>query len=315
MPLHHQDRAPPQGGLPATRGGGEALTAALLAADRRRDARALALPLPLPLPLLPPPPADLPSHAGRGPLWLVGDFFASRARGDPRFLTKLAAECVLDASSATYAEVAKRGPLFFEQLLFFTSDQVVGLIMDVMLVSLLTPTAPPPPLADGHGDERGLGAAPLTSRKNLLPARFARAEEAYHRLPKHAFEQAADGLPMYTLQERAGAFLARGVEYGLVGLICGAGGQALSNAVFLASGVHDDLPSVMRTGEAWCLFMATSANLRYQIIAGLERAAEGSILHRWPIALTGLTVILRLTNNVSGCQQFIDLARWFGISP
>ena len=45
------------------------------------------------------------------------------------------------AGCATVAEVRKRGDDFWNEFEFYLSDMVVGLVMDVVLVGLMAPTA------------------------------------------------------------------------------------------------------------------------------------------------------------------------------
>ena len=45
------------------------------------------------------------------------------------------------AGCATVAEVRKRGNDFWNEFEFYLSDMVVGLVMDIVLVALMAPTA------------------------------------------------------------------------------------------------------------------------------------------------------------------------------
>lgn len=65
-----------------------------------------------------------------------------RLIADPRYLFKVVVEMVFDSGCATIAEVQKRGDDFWHEIDFYFSDIVVGLVMDVIIVSLLAPTAP-----------------------------------------------------------------------------------------------------------------------------------------------------------------------------
>lgn len=68
-------------------------------------------------------------------------WFRDRLVYDNRFLFKVGAEIVIDSACATFAEVRKRGDEFWDELEFYLSDLLVGLVLDVVLVGLLAPTA------------------------------------------------------------------------------------------------------------------------------------------------------------------------------
>ena len=51
-----------------------------------------------------------------------------------------------------------------------------------------------------------------------------------------------------------------------------------------------------------------------QVVVGLERLVESMPLaKKHALILNGATVIIRFTNNVIGGEQFVDMARYFGI--
>jgi hypothetical protein len=62
------------------------------------------------------------------------------------------------------------------------------------------------------------------------------------------------------------------------------------------------------------VFMGVSSNTRYQIINGLERVVEGSVISkRVPQIALAFTVGIRFANNIYGGMQFVDWARHFGV--
>jgi hypothetical protein len=78
-------------------------------------------------------------------------------------------------------------------------------------------------------------------------------------------------------------------------------------------GAKDDdvaIPPVVLTGLVWGLFMAVSANTRYQIVFGLERVVDDTIARSVPGIAYFTTTAIRFANNVVGGEQFIDMARW-----
>ena len=62
------------------------------------------------------------------------------------------------------------------------------------------------------------------------------------------------------------------------------------------------------------VFLAVSSNTRYQIINGLERVVEASLVaKRVPPVAMAFTVGVRFANNIYGGMQFVDWARWSGV--
>ena len=60
--------------------------------------------------------------------------------------------------------------------------------------------------------------------------------------------------------------------------------------------------------------MAVSSNTRYQVINGLERVVEGSVVaHRLPLFARLFTVAIRFGNNIFGGMQFVEWARRTGV--
>ena len=55
--------------------------------------------------------------------------------------TQIGAEIVIDVCCATVAEVRKRGENFWGEFEFYLSDLAVGMVLDIVLVTLLAPVA------------------------------------------------------------------------------------------------------------------------------------------------------------------------------
>lgn len=75
--------------------------------------------------------------------------------------------------------------------------------------------------------------------------------------------------------------------------------------------LHSELVFVAKLAG---VFLAVSSNTRYQIVNGLERLVEGSVMAKQfpPVALA-FTVGVRFANNVYGGMQFVDWARMSGV--
>jgi len=90
---------------------------------------------------------------------------------------------------------------------------IVGLVLDVALVSLLAPVAI-------------IGARPASATKRGVQKYIAR-------LPNAIFEANVKGVREYTLTQRVVSFFYKGLQYSIVGFACGLGGQALANSFML----------------------------------------------------------------------------------
>jgi hypothetical protein len=95
-------------------------------------------------------------------------WFRDRLIYDHRFLFKVGAEILIDSGCATFAEVRKRGPEFWDEFEFYLSDLLVGLVMDVVLVGLMAPVAvlgKARPLAKGgaHASDAACSTEPVMS--------------------------------------------------------------------------------------------------------------------------------------------------------
>ena len=224
--------------------------------------------------------------------------FRDRLIADKMYFFKVLAEITIDSACATVAELRKRGDEFWDEFEFYLSDLVVGLVLDVVLVTLLAPVAVP-------GREKKVAASGLR--------RWA------SQLPSGVFEKSGAGRK-YRFSDRVGCYVARAMEYSLAGMACGIVGQGIASGMmvmkrkYLGTKENDvEIPPVLETGLVWGLFMAVSANTRYQIVAGLERVVDETIARRIPGVAYLTTTVIRFGNNIIGGEQFIDMARWAGI--
>jgi hypothetical protein len=224
--------------------------------------------------------------------------FRDRLIADNLYFYKLLVEIVIDSGCATVAEVKKRGDDFWKEFEFYMSDMVVGLVMDVVLVSLLAPVA-------------------VAGRKRSVPTGRLRQWSA--NLPSAMFEKSRPD-KKYTVGDRLGCYVARGLEYALAGMACGLVGQGIASGLmtmkrqYLGSSEDDvEVPPVLKSALVWGLFMGASANTRYQIVFGLERIVDQTIARNIPQIAYFTTLAIRFANNIVGGEQFIDMARWAGV--
>jgi hypothetical protein len=138
--------------------------------------------------------------------------FRNRLIADKMYFFKILAEVTIDSACATVAELRKRGDEFWDEFEFYLSDLVVGLVLDVVLVTLLAPVAIP-------GREKKVAASGLR--------RWAA------KLPSGVFEKSTGGRK-FSVRDRVGCYVARGLEYSLAGIACGVVGQAIASGMMLA---------------------------------------------------------------------------------
>nr|XP_043622535.1 protein RETICULATA-RELATED 1, chloroplastic-like [Erigeron canadensis] len=241
--------------------------------------------------------------------WILGFLtrnfvmFRNRMLADPSFLFKVGAEMVIDSCSVTVAEVHKRGKDFWDEIELFAADFLVGIVVDIALVGLLAPYTRFEKQSVANG---GL----FSGLKNSVAA-----------LPSSVFEFERPG-SKFSAQQRIATYFYKGLLYGSVGFGCGLVCQGFANMVMNAkrrihASEHDvsvPVPPLMQSAVLWGIFLAVSANTRYQIINGLESVVEASSLAKQvPLVARTFTIGVRLSNNIYGWMQFVDCAKWSGV--
>ncbi|CAL5352681.1 unnamed protein product [Camellia sinensis] len=63
----------------------------------------------------------------------------NRMLADPNFLFKVGTEVAIDSGCTTFAEFQKRGKDFWAEFELYTADLLVGMVVDIALVSMLAP--------------------------------------------------------------------------------------------------------------------------------------------------------------------------------
>mmetsp|Transcript_19718 Transcript_19718/g.54762 ORF Transcript_19718/g.54762 Transcript_19718/m.54762 type:complete len:421 (-) Transcript_19718:153-1415(-) len=238
-------------------------------------------------------------------VWLYALFsrltpiFRDRLIADDRFLFKVMAEIIIDSGCATAAEVRKRGDEFWDEFEFYLSDMLVGIVMDVFIMTAISPVAV---IGKEAKKAKASGLAKLTAG-----------------FPSAVFEKSIPGVREYSVGQRMGSFVETAVQYGMAGLISGIIGQAIANQLMLLKrrvhGTSENdvpIPPIGLTGVTWGVFMAGSSNVRYQTVFGLERLMDISPIGSNRKLTNVLSVGIRYINNFIGGENFIDHARFFG---
>ncbi|KAL3324809.1 hypothetical protein AABB24_038755 [Solanum stoloniferum] len=242
----------------------------------------------------------------QGSAWPLGflmrhcSMLRNRMLADPSFLFKVGTEIVIDSCCATFAEVQKRGKDFWAEFELYAADLLVGIVVDIALVGMLAPYV-------------------RIGKQSISSSSFGRFRHACGALPSSVFEAERPGCK-FTLQQRISTFFYKGFLYGSVGFGCGLVGQGIANLIMTAKRSikksEEDIPVPPLIGSAalWGFFLAVSSNTRYQIINGLERLVEASLVaKRIPPVAMAFTVGVRFANNIYGGMQFVEWAKLSGV--
>lgn len=200
--------------------------------------------------------------------------------------------------------------------MYVCDDLVTTLLLDVCMVSITAPTAS----SLAHRVDHGSAPPALGAGSTGLALFVAQAQAVLADCPRSCFEMApiGSGHPGYTPTQRLLTAVSTAAQYGLLGLLCGGAGQAVTNALAGgATGVGPaELPGVVPVALLWTNYMATSASARYQLVAAVEQQAERLPgLGQQPLALGAISIAVRLCNNIYGAGLFVDMMRESGISP
>ncbi|KAK1428101.1 hypothetical protein QVD17_16929 [Tagetes erecta] len=228
---------------------------------------------------------DSSSGDSFGPIGAFVSGWRSRVAADPQFPFKVLMEQVVGVSANVFGDMATRPNFGLNELDFVFSTLVVGSILNFTLMYLLAPT--------------------MTSGSAALPSIFANSPAS------HMFEPGA-----YTLANRLGTFVYKGVVFAAVGFAAGLVGTALSNGLIKMRKKMDPsfespnkAPPTVLNAITWAIHMGLSSNLRYQSLNGIEFMLAKGLS---PLMFKSSVVGLRLINNVLGGMTFVMLARLTG---
>eukprot|EP00239_Pterosperma_sp_CCMP1384_P001232 CAMPEP_0197847734 /NCGR_PEP_ID=MMETSP1438-20131217/6925_1 /TAXON_ID=1461541 /ORGANISM="Pterosperma sp., Strain CCMP1384" /LENGTH=451 /DNA_ID=CAMNT_0043459741 /DNA_START=216 /DNA_END=1571 /DNA_ORIENTATION=+ len=240
--------------------------------------------------------------------------FLERMLGDKMFLTKVGIECGVGLCTKAAAEKAKRQENFSKELDFVFANVLMAIIADFMLVWIPAPTIS---LASQAGTKK------LNAVQKFMAA-----------CPDNAFQKVQDSRK-FTLMQRGGAVLNNGTKLLGVGLFSSFISTTVITGSLLAlrslvngkseavdskdqkgkkEEKQNDIP-VIQTCACYGAYMATSSNIRYQVLAGFEQRVLEPMLSRHTAALGALCFALRTGNTFLGSLLWVDFARICGIQP
>ncbi|KAG6411240.1 hypothetical protein SASPL_129318 [Salvia splendens] len=225
------------------------------------------------------------SRDGLGPIGAFLTGWRERVVADPQFPFKVLMEELVGVSACILGDMASRPNFGLNELDFVFSTIVVGSILNLLLMYILAPTS--------------------SSLGQSLPSIFAGSPAS------HMFEPGA-----FTVAERLGTFVYKGVLFAAAGFAAGLVGTAISNGLIeLRKKVDPEFvrpnkaPPTLLNASAWAVQLGVSSNLRYQVLT----AVEFILAKKLPMnVFKSLVVVLRCFNNVLGGMSFVAVARLMG---
>ncbi|GMP88674.1 hypothetical protein CsSME_00040572 [Camellia sinensis var. sinensis] len=138
----------------------------------------------------------------------------NRMLADPNFLFKVGTEVAIDSGCTTFAEFQKRGKDFWAEFELYTADLLVGMVVDIALVSMLAPYT-------------------RIGKPSTSSGFFGRFNRACGALPSSVFEAERPGCK-FSMKQRIATYFYKGILYGSVGFGCGLIGQGIANLIMTA---------------------------------------------------------------------------------
>ncbi|KAL3334390.1 hypothetical protein AABB24_030899 [Solanum stoloniferum] len=231
--------------------------------------------------------------------------FRERLLADPKFLHRLAIEESISITTTLLAQYEKRKENFFEEIDYVITDTVRGIVVDFFTVWLPAPTISFLSVTDDVDAPESIGAL-----KGLLGS-----------IPDNAFQESLVGKD-WDVSHRVASVLIGGLKLAGVGFVSSIGAVASSNILFAMRKVLNPTfttvqpnkrSPVLKTALVYSSFLGTSANLRYQVIAGLVEHRIADKFSDQTLLVNMLSFVVRTINSYWGTQQWIDLARVTGL--
>lgn len=164
---------------------------------------------------------------------------------------------------------------------------------------------------------------PPTARSNAAPRNPGLFQRVFAGCPENAFQRVQQGGAPYSLVQRVGAVVRNGTKLAAVGCCASLLGVGVTNGIVKLRGVLDPSFKPLNAPQdvgvmagAYGLYMASSANLRYQVLAGLveERGIE-TLFHGKPNICAALSFIVRTGNTFLGSILWVDFLRMLNLQP
>ncbi|XXG44227.1 hypothetical protein AAC387_Pa01g4088 [Persea americana] len=232
--------------------------------------------------------------------------FRERLLADPKFLHRLAIEEAISITTTLLAQYERRKGTFFEELDYVITDTLRGTVVDFFTVWLPAPTISFLSYAD----------------EITVPENLELLKGLLGSIPDNAFQMNNAGKD-WNLNHRLASVLIGGLKLSGVGFISSIGAVAMSNLLYVVRRLlnptlvvkeRNKRSPIFKTAVVYGCFLGTSANLRYQVIAGLvEHRLSDQFLSSQPLLMNMLSFFSRTINSYWGTQQWVDLARFTGL--
>ncbi|KAH7537623.1 hypothetical protein FEM48_Zijuj03G0112500 [Ziziphus jujuba var. spinosa] len=231
--------------------------------------------------------------------------FRERLLADPKFLHRLAIEEAISITTTLLAQYERRKENFLEELDYVITDTVRGIVVDFFTVWLPAPTISFLSSADGTDVPDNMDAI-----NGILGS-----------IPDNAFQKNSAG-KYWNLNHRIAAVLFGGLKLASVGFVSSIGAVASSNVLHairrflnpaLLVNQNNKRSPLLKTAVVYGCFLGISANLRYQIIAGIVEHRISDEFSSQTFFVNMLSFIVRTINSYWGTQQWVDLARSTGL--
>ncbi|XP_061375100.1 protein RETICULATA-RELATED 5, chloroplastic-like [Gastrolobium bilobum] len=231
--------------------------------------------------------------------------FRERLLADPKFLHRLAIEEAISVTTTLFAQYEKRKEIFFQELDYVITDTVRGSVVDFFTVWLPAPT---------------LSFLSYANEMNA-PDNIDSIIGLLGSIPDNAFQKNPVGTN-WNLNHRVASVVFGGLKLASVGFISSIGTVASSNSLYAirklvnpAVGTNQRIlrSPILKTAIVYACFLGISANLRYQIIAGIVEHRISDQFSSQTFLVNMLSFVTRTINSYWGTQQWIDLARFTGL--
>ncbi|KAJ8903007.1 hypothetical protein NDN08_006323 [Rhodosorus marinus] len=223
--------------------------------------------------------------------------FRDRFLCDEQFFFKLLAQELIGNGTSLAGEFIERGKDIVDEIEYVVSDLVIGTVVEAAFVWLLAARVPFPSL-------QSLSVPPWKKLLDSLPASFFEANTAQR---------------SYSLMQRVASVVWVSAQYMAMGFGCGIVGTVLVFGMLEGRKVFQPdyeplrrMPEVIPNSLGWGLFMASSSNLRFQLVEGIELGLA-RLLKDQDAALKALIIAIRFANNLYGGVQFVQFFRALGL--
>ncbi|KAF5959124.1 hypothetical protein HYC85_000333 [Camellia sinensis] len=231
--------------------------------------------------------------------------FRERLLADPKFLHRLAIEEAISITTTLLAQYERRKENFFEELDYVITDTVRGSVVDFFTVWLPAPTLSFLSIGDTIDTPDS-----VETLKGLLGS-----------IPDNAFQKNIAGKD-WNVNHRVASVLFGGLKLAGVGFISSIGTVVASNILYAVRKLLNPAldtrqrikrSPILKTAVVYGGFLGTSANLRYQVIAGIVEHRISDQFASQTLLVNMLSFFVRTVNSYWGTQQWVDLARFTGL--